>query len=227
IFLGSFHHFSDDKARHRKNQKGDESHPHIDADHHDEDTHKSGDRGDQLSHALIQARLKGINIIRHTGENFSICTALTILHGKTVDLRRNLLTHGVGHIIGDSRHQKALDKGKDRADQIQPHSLQKYHGYLFKIDSSDSLDLGHQPGKQFRGGISQDLRPYNIENSTADRKDEHNEKAVLVTFQITHQLRDSAFEVSGPFRAIHPPHTRAMHSTILTHWPIPPLTTVT
>ena len=92
IFLGVLHNKINNDHRQRQYQKCSQCHPHINGKHHYEYTDQGCDRCDQLGNALVQAHLKGIHVISHTGKNLTICPTLIIVHGKAAEFFGNIFS---------------------------------------------------------------------------------------------------------------------------------------
>ena len=231
IFLGSFHHKTDDHHRHRQDQKRRQRHPHIDGKHHHQHADQRRHRSDQLRHALVQTHLQSVHIVRHSGKDLAVSPALKIVQRHSVDLPGNIFPQIISDVVGDPRHHKSLDKREQGAYQIESHNPQKDHSDLMKINSSRAVHFRHQSVKKLRGGFSQNLGSYDIKHGSRHRKNKHQYETELISSHIAEQLRHGASEVAGFLSRTHASsavaHPAAGHSSLLTHWPIPPLITAT
>ena len=220
IFLGMLHHLADDQHGYRQDQYCQNGHQDTDPKHHDKDPDERGDGSDQLRHTLVQALLQRVNIIRYTGKHFSCGTAFEIFHGHPVDLLRNILSETVAHIIGDSGHDKALDKVQAGTQKIETPQKYKDLTDLSKINASRSIDLFHQSLEDFRGGITEDRRSPDGKYGAGNCKDQHQKETDFVALHIIQQL----FHAAGKILCFFIGHSSSAHAaSVITHDLIPPL----
>ena len=85
IFLGVLHHCLNNKHGNRQDQKSSQCHPYINGQHHDKYTDQGCHRCDELCQALVEAHLQCIHIVRYSGKDFAVGSALKVVEWKSVD----------------------------------------------------------------------------------------------------------------------------------------------
>ena len=140
---------------------------------------------------------------------------------RAVDcIEENTLFHFVTHIIGDSGHDKALDKVQAGTQKIEAPQEYKDLTDLSKINASRSIDLFHQSLEDFRGGITEDRRSPDGKYGAGNCKDQHQKETDFVAFHIVQQL----FHAAGKIFCFFIGHSSSAHAaSVITHDPIPPL----
>ena len=141
IFLGAFHNPGNNQHGNRQNQNSRQSHPYINGKHHNKNTNQHGHRSNQLCETLVNTGLQGIHIIGNPGQNLSVGSAFKIFHGQAVNLFGNIFSQTISHLIRNTCHNPALNKGKSRTYQIKSQSPQQNFTDFSEINSAASADF--------------------------------------------------------------------------------------
>ena len=225
IFLGFGHDEGDHGNGNRQHQKRDQCHQRTDGEHHDQHAHHLGHGGDHLCGALIQTLPQRIHVVRDPGKNLPVGHFVKITHRHPVDLLRDCLSEAVGRLLGDPGHDISLDKGKYRAHPIESQRQQQDPSDLFKIHAAGSGHPADQAVENLRRRLPQDLRPQDIEDRAAHRKDQYKQHLNFVDAHIADQLFDGALKILRFFSRSHPmavsPACRPS-SLLSTHGSVPP-----
>ena len=209
---------------------GDQGHQGADGQHHKEDPHQHGRRGDELGNALIEALAHGVHVVGDTGEDLAHGTGLKVFHGHPVDLFRDIPPHPVADLLGNPGHDPTLEKGEGGADQIQAQQQEQDAADLVKVNAAGALDLGHQAVEQLGGGVAQDLGPQHREEGPRHGKEHHHPHSGLVFPNIGQQAEDCPPEIPGLLAGHHPaagamgppPDRSGRYMLFVVHAPAPP-----
>ena len=197
IPLGVLHHEGDQQDGHRQDQKRHQRHQRADGQHHDQHADQRGHGGDHLGRALVQALPQRIHVVGHPGEHFAHGLRVKIIHRHAADLLRDLFAQPVGRLLGHPGHNDPLDKGAQGAYEIQAQREQKDLPDPAEINAASAGHFAHQAVEDLGGRLSQDLRPYDIENGSADGKHRHEQHMDLKGAHIPDQFPDRPFEIFG------------------------------
>src|SRR5664280_101896 len=137
--------------------------------------------------------------------------AIEILERHPVDLLGDILAEAVSNVDGHIGHDPALDVGQHGREQIQQQHLDHDVADMDEIDRASVGNLGHHPGKQYGGGISQDLGAKNGGHRGTDGKKPYQNYQGLVPAKVFDQFDKGALEVARFFSAQHRHGAAAPH----------------
>ena len=140
-----------------------------------------------------------------------------------MNLLGNIFSEIIAHIVGDSRHDKALNEVQASAQKIQPRQKEKDLSHFSKINASCSIYPRHQAVENLCGGVAEDRWSPDGKHRAGHREDHHQKKTEFVTFHIIQQFFHAGVKILGFFAghssSAHPAHA----ASLITHDPIPPL----
>ncbi len=190
------HHDHDERGG-RQREHGDARERQADGQHHDEHTHDLGDRGDELRDGLVEALAQGVDVVRDAGEHVALAVAVEVAHGNDRDLLGDLLAHAIADLLGDARHEPALDEVARRAREVETQQEQQRLADPVEVDRTRAAHLGDEALVELRGDLAQDLGSHDVEDDGAHGERDAKEHGHLVLADVAKQLSQRALEVLG------------------------------